>query len=490
MTGRLFSRRTVLAGAVASTAFAVGSGLLDGEAALAAEPAAARPKQRGLSGPSIQIDPGFAYYQSRSPDSIADELAINGYRIVHYFVVNEQDVNGPVVEALRRRGITVWAMVIGNGSYSVSGFPDDWPAWQMRLLKPVDDGFYRFSPFSTDYLEWKKQVASKLVSTYPFDGFEVAEPYFPEWGGLTSGVYGDVGPLAQDAFMRGYGLEIPDFTDPSSPRYYKTDTERYAKWVQLRVDAVNGFLAELVNGSGGVREARPDILVGTWSLGVDAGPESVALEREYQGLDAAAMISAVRPDMHILQTNWPDWIKPDLPATYLRTYRPFLDQIRAAHPRLPLGAQTDIGSTTAMTRDDEWLRTFTDTADELGLATWTGYEYHLGGYIYQDRPVPRHVERVADDSAVISFQKRIDPASAKLSRSFEIVGGGQRRFIEPDAVSVDGNRVTVGTLPPRALVSLRVANVTDQPSTWLYHKDEPANVVPDDLVVHVPPAGR
>ncbi|GAA2756259.1 hypothetical protein [Actinopolymorpha rutila] len=489
MTGRPFSRRAVLGGAVASATLAVGSGLLTGETAWAAEPSSARGGHRGLSGPSIQLDPTFPYYQGRSPDSIADELAVNGYRIVHYFVVNEQDVNGPVVEALRRRGITVWAMVIGNGSYSVSGFPDDWPTWQMRLLKPVDDGFYRFSPFSTDYLGWKKQVVAKLVSEYPFDGFEVAEPYFPEWNGLASGVYGDVGPLAQDAFMRRYGMELPDFTDPSSPRYYKTDTERYAKWMQLRVDAVNGFLAELVNGSGGVREARPDILVGTWSLGVDAGPESVALEREYQGLDAAAMISAVRPDIHILQTNWPDWTRPDLPATYLRTYRPFIDQIRATHPRIPLGAQTDIGSTPAMTRDDGWLRTFADTADQLGLATWTGYEYHLGGYIYHDRPVPRHVERVTDDSAVISFQKRIDPASAKLPQSFEILGG-RRRFVDPSAVSVDGNRVTVGTLPRRAPVRLRVANLTDQPSTWLYHKDGPANAVPDDLVVDVPPAGR
>jgi hypothetical protein len=478
------SRRTVLRGAAASVAAAAWLGTEGGGSAWA------RPGRPGgiRRGPSIQIDPTFRYYQDRSADSIADELAANGYRTVHYFVVNEQNVDDAVITALHGRDIQVWALVIGNGSYSVDGFPADWPSWQMQLLKPIDDGFHRFSQFSAGYLEWKKQSVSALVSRHAFDGVEVAEPYFPEWNGIASGNYGDVGPLAQQAFQHRYGLEIPDFVDASSPRYYRTDTDRYEKWIQLRVDAVNGFLAELVNGRGGIRRSRPDILVATWSLGIDAGPDSVALEREYQGLDAAAMISAIRPDLHFLQTNWPDWLRADLPADYVRTYRPFIEQIRARHPRIPVGVQTDIGSQPTMARDDAWMGGFARTADDLGLTTWTAYEYHLGRYMYQDRPVPKSAHRTADGTAVISFQKRIDADSAGKPDSFEILGD-HPGVVAPDAVTVDGNRVLVRTgLPADEPFRLRVSNLTDAPSYWLYNTTGPANPVPSDLIVDIPAA--
>lgn len=122
-------------------------------------PAAGRPPSKGnreqeqlgtgkasaLSGPTIQVDPGFRYYQNRSAASIADEIVQNGYKSVRYFVVNENQVNRELVEAFQERGLFVWALVLGNGSYSVEGFPADWPSWQMELLTPVNDGYYRFS---------------------------------------------------------------------------------------------------------------------------------------------------------------------------------------------------------------------------------------------------------------------------------------------------------------------------------------------------------
>jgi hypothetical protein len=444
---------------------------------------------RRVSGPTIQLDPGFAYYQGRSRESIADEIVQNGYVAVRYFVTNENNVDAELVEALRARGLTVWALVLGNGSYSVERFPEGWQDWQMQLVTPVNDGYYRFSPHSPEYVAWKKQAVAKLVHDYGFDGIEVAEPYFPDWNGISRGYYGDVGPHAQRAFKAEYGREIPNFTDPSASNYYLNDRELYDKWVKFRVDAVNRFLNELINGAGGVRDVNPGVLVATWSLAVDAGPDSVALEREYQGLDAAEMISTVKPDLHVLQTNWPDWIRPDLPGDYVLTYQNFVDDIRKDHPRIPLGVQTDIGSQPAMARDRDWLNSFVRTATEMGFSTWTAYEYHIGGYMYQEPPVPTAAARLPDGGVTVSFQKRIDAESAKAPESFAVyIGDNRRLWVKRDSVSVDGNRVVIdGEGLPRGAFKLQVRNVTDDPDTWLYHKDASPNVVSAGASIIVPP---
>lgn len=440
-------------------------------------------------GNTIQFDPSFKYYQDRSPDSIADEFLQNGFKTVRYFVVNENHVNRELVEALKRRGLTVWALVLGNGSYSVEGFPAVWPSWQMELLTPVNDGYYRFSPHSPGYVEWKKQKLVKLVRDYPFDGIEVAEPYFPEWDGIRRGVYGDVGPLALAAFKKEYGYTtIPNFTDPAHPDYYLTNREKYEDWVEFRVDTVNEFLDELINGDGGVRDARRNILVATWSLAIDAGPNSVETLREIQGLDAAEMISAVKPDVHILQTHWPDWMKPqaDLPPTYIKRYQNFVDQIRFVHPDIPLGVQADIGSGLWMVKDRNWFNSFAQTAQEMGLRTWTAYEYHLGRYIYDEAPRPVHITRSGHDSVVISFQKRIDEASSKLPGSLTILAEDGERVLAPDHISVDGNMLIIRSADlPKKEFKLRVNHIADTPSYWLYNKSQAPNVIAADTVIEV-----
>lgn len=256
------------------------------------------PKEKSMNGRSIQVDPTFPYYRGRSAASVAEEIQLAGYDIVHYFVVNEQRVNHSLIEALQSYGIGVWAMVLGNGTFSTDKYPAEWPSWQMGMVKPVNDGYTRLSPFSEGYRRWKKAAVAELVYRYPFDGIEIAEPYFPEWDGIRRGVYGDVGPLAAKAFRSYCGCDMPEFADTDSPRYYKKTPDVYERWVAFRVEAVNGFVDELINGSGGARSVRPDIAVATWSLAVRGGERSVALLRELQGLEASSMIAKVKPDVH------------------------------------------------------------------------------------------------------------------------------------------------------------------------------------------------
>lgn len=431
-----------------------------------------------LFGPTIQIDPTFAYYADRSAESIADEIALAGYRAVHYFVVSEQKVNGKLIEAFRKRGLPVWAMVIGNGTFSTDGFPAEWKHWRMGLLKPAkDDGFTLFSPYCRRYVLWKKQALARLVTEFPFDGVEIAEPYLPEWNGLLTGVYGDVGVHARIAFRSEYGTDIPDFRNPASPSYYRSDKKRYAAWMDFRVQGVNRYLNEIINGSGGVREKRRNIAVATWSLAVDAGPKTAQLLREYHGLDAPSMIAAVKPDIHVLQTHWPDWGRPRLPANYAKGYAPLVRHIRETHEGLPLGLQADIGSAPNMLRDRSWVGAFAETAGQLGYATWTAYEYHIGKAMYEEPPVPVRTERMSANRIRVAFNKRIDPASLTVPGSISLPGR-PAAISRLTSVAVDGHFLEVSSNSfPAGPFSLGIRNVKDTPELWLL-KGLKANLTP------------
>ncbi|ALS29025.1 hypothetical protein IJ21_36370 [Paenibacillus sp. 32O-W] len=442
-------------------------------------------KAEAIYGPSIQVDPAFPYYLNRTADSIAEEIGLAGYRIVHYFVVNENRVDGELIDAFRRRGMAVWAMTLGNGTYSTERFPAEWPSWRMELLKEPEDGYVRLSPFSDGYVTWKKEALARLVRDYPFDGIEIAEPYFPEWDGIRRGVYGDVGPLARQAFRERYGREMPDFRDPARPDYYLNDPDTYRAWVEFRVEAVNGFLDELINGAGGVRAARPDILVATWSLAVDAGADAADRLREMQGLDAAAMIGRVRPDIHYLQTHWPDWIRGDLPPDYVIRYKNFVDRIRYFHPRIPLAVQADIGSARGMVKGGEWLDAFRRTVRACGFASWTAYEYHIGGYMYERPPVPLQAVRKSDGTVTVSFSKRIDAATGSDIRRYKLRTADGLRPVEAKwtRASVDGNRVKLwaDSLPEEPFV-LEIGGVADTPELMLYPPDKALEVAPGTCI--------
>lgn len=477
MSRRFPWARTVLAtGAILAL---LPLGLAPGASADTPHPGSPGAGEPGIDGPSIQLDPGFAYYQNRSAQSIADEMVQRGYETVRIFVTNELEVRAEVVAALQDRGIFVWALVLGNGSYSVAGWPDEHDDWLMELISPVDDGYYRFSPFSEGYVDFKKARLVDLVTTVQFDGLEIAESYLPDWDAIDRGYYGDVSEHAQAAFAAAYPQfgEIPNFDDPESPRYYQTDLDRYDAWVEFRVDGVNAYQDEIVNGAGGIRDVRPDIKVATWSLGVmvEPGQDPVAMQREFQGLDGAAMISAVQPDLHVIQTNWPDWIRADLAPDYIEAYQPFIDQIRAEHPDIPLGVQADIGSQVQNQQSQAWLDAFAATSRDLGFATWTAYEYHIGDYIYTDPPRAVSASCIAG-TVRVSFDKRVDLASARQPGAFTVTDGTHTQT--GTHVSVDGNiaQFRVENRPADGAV-VSVAGVTDTPPLRLRNQDATPNAV-------------
>jgi hypothetical protein len=439
---------------------------------------------RLLAGPSIQIDPTFPYYLDRSETSIAEELDFAGYSCVHYFVTNEFKVNRKLIDAFHARGIPVWALVLGNGSFSTEGYPTEWPQWQMQLLRPVKDGYVRLSPHCAAYVTWKKKTLVHMLIEMNFDGLEIAEPYLPEWNGLSSGTYGDIGPHAQAAFSQKYQSPIPEFRNPFSRYYYKNNKQLYHAWVKFRTDSVNSYIDEIINGKDGVREARPDLAIATWTLAIAAGPYSVELLRELQGNDAVAMIAKVRPDLHYLQTHWPDWQKPSLPGEYPLQYQAFIDEIRSVYPFIPLGIQADIGSDQAMKRDRNWLNRFSKTAFQLGFQTWTAYEYHISKLMAEEPPLPIQASRLTGNRVLLSFNKRIDKNSVQTPGSFYWSRAEYVGMLK--VTETDGNRVILHANDlPMELFQLFINHVKDTPDLWLY-KGSTANQVPPQCSIIVP----
>ncbi|MBC9929253.1 N-acyl-D-glucosamine 2-epimerase [Chitinophaga qingshengii] len=442
-----------------------------------------------LHGRAAKIDPSYSYYKNRSAESIADELSLAGYKAVHYMVVNELDVRADLVDALHQKGIAVWLMVFANGTYSAWGFPAGWENWKMGVLNPgtVAAGFTYFSPFSSSYVSWKKQTLASIVSTIPFDGVELFEAFFPEfaWNGIANSHYGDIGPNAQAAFQQKYNLPIPNFTNSSDPNYYQTNSTLYNKWMQFRVDGLKDMHNEIFNGANGIRSVRPDILVGAWALGINWGG-AVPLLRELQGQDVASIIQAINPDIYFLETHWPDWTKANLQPDYIQTYQPVVDAIRAAAPLIPVGIQTDYGSQRQMIRSKAWMDQFDIAAVQKGYSSYMGYEYHIGGNMYQVKPGPLKAVRQSNTSIIISFNKRIDSTTATNASNYVFRQNGASLSIQPTAISVDGNRVILqaGNFPTGSF-QVAVSNIQDTPPLWLF-TDFPANVVVPQSEVTVP----
>lgn len=437
--------------------------------------------------PSITVDPLFKYYQNRSAESIADELVINGYKIIHYYVVNENNVNADFVKALHEAGVEIWLMTVGNGTYSTSDFPLGWENWKMNLKESInpEGGFTYLSQFNDDYVEWKKKKLVELLSNYQFDGIEMIEPYFPAWEGPNNENYGDIGPNASNAFYAKYGLNMPDFKNQNAENYYTKVPEIYNKWIEFRVNGVNQFLHEIYNGAGGIREQCPNIKVATWSLGIDAGDHSIDLLREYQGLDVPAMINLVQPDMHYIQTHWPDWIlnEPNLPPNYVQSYDTFMLEIKDASIDLPVGIQADIGSLQDMIKSRGWFEDFIRYSRLSGYSTYTAYEYHIGGYMYDELPKVIKAERIEKNCVQLSFNKRIKILGNNWNINFKFYQKSQEIYPELINVKVDGNRLLLYfTDQPDSSYVIQLNNIEDTPELWLYTGYEANQIQPDSEI--------
>jgi hypothetical protein len=429
------------------------------------------------AGPSMSVDPAFYYYQNRSVESTVEELKANGYLDVRLVCINESGISNSLVKQFASSGVKVWFETFTNGTYSTTDLPAGWESWQMVLRRPYS-GFTYLCPNNPDYRAWKKTQVTNALIAHPFYGIDFAEAFFPGTNGPSFNYYGCLCDNCVAAFKAMYPevQDRPDFENPASPLYYKTNTELYQKWINFRVATVTGFLDELVNGVGGVRERCPKARVSTWSLGLDT-TDQLNKMKEYYGLDAAGIVQRVKPDMHCIQTDWPDWSKTNLPSTYMTAYRPILDSIRAVSPGTPVILQTDIGSNTTMRRNKTWVTQVEKNAMAMGLRGVTHYEYHLGKYMYTQPP---QVVTAKWDAGKIKlvFQKRLEAVSATTLANYSLDVGAVT------AATLDANIVRLTVSGASANPVVTVSNISDDESRRFYH-DYPACVMTQSQQIRV-----
>lgn len=429
-----------------------------------------------LQGPGAEVDPGFGYYKDRSAESIASEVAVNGYRHVHYVATSDSGIREDLVRAFKREGLPVWYLTFCHVAYGTSDFPPGWEEWRMKLRAAPGTDYTRLCMNNPGYIAWKRKRIAEVMRKFPFDGIELVEAFWPDVPGPERETYGCLCDHCRAAFRKDYPEEadIPEFTDASSPRYYKTDAALYRKWVAFRTRSIGRFLNAVLADA---RKQNPNVRVLAWSL-AQQGENAVALLREAQGNDAAELVKAARPDAWCFQTNWTDWSKPDLPADYLKTYQPFLDNLRAVAPDLPVAFQVDTGSLKPSRQTYAWLKEADRTAQAMGATGTINYEYFITRSMYDDPPRLVQVRPRAGGVSLV-YQKRVDAGRAADVTNYRVTDAGGRA-LKITGAKADGNMIHLGV---RGLVAgrpytVRVEETVDTPERWLF-PGYPAHTVRD-----------
>ena len=421
---------------------------------------------------STTVDPSFAYYKDRSAESVAEELKSNGYDDVRVVGACPD-----LVKALKESGAKTWLLTFMNGTYSTANLPKGWEAWRMKLRKTDSpDGFTYLCCNNPDYRAWKKRQIVSTLKASPYYGVDLVEPFFPSYPGPESPLYGCFCEHCAEAFKKMYpdAPSIPDFEDPKSPHYWKTDKTLYEKWVGFRVASVVSYLDDIVNGKDGIREKCTDAKVATWSLGLDV-PDQIKKLREWEAIDGAAIVKRVKPDLHVIQTDWPDWSKSYLSPKYPLKYKPIVDSIHELSPKLPIMLQTDIGSKANMRRSRAWLEEVEKRAVEAGCASTTSYEYSLGEYMYTEAPALFKAES-EDGGLKLIFSKRLDTASASNLGNYSPTSG------RIDYAKVDGNIVHLSISGADEKPEITVFGISDDEPRRLFH-DKPACAISESIQV-------
>ncbi|UCG15332.1 MAG: hypothetical protein JSV19_08530 [Phycisphaerales bacterium] len=435
-----------------------------------------------IYGPSVIIDPSFSYYRNRTVQSIAAEVRANGYTIVRYVLTADSNLDPALVSAFQRENIGVWYLTFGNGTYSTKDLPEGWQAWKMVTRTDLEggshsDGFTRLCLNNSSYRSWKKSQIARTLARCPFQGVDIAEPHWPEYPGVESPAYACFCPSCLAAFQKMFPGEtaLPNIIDAGSPRSPARNPGLWTKWLAFRQTSLTTFLDDLVNGHDGVREEAPGVKVSVWTLAL-AGKDGMRSVQEDSGEDACQIVGVVKPDLHCLQTHWPDWLRPDLKPHYVDAYAPFIQQIRRVAPNLPLMIQADIGSKQENRRSWEWIKAFERACARLGADSTTLYEYSLGRYMYTDPPRITEV-RTHGKRLELRFTKRLEASSAADVSHYQLAPG------TIVGAEVDGNLVllSVTGVEPGTPSVLTARGLADAPDRRFFH-DHPLTVLRSQTV--------
>ena len=459
----------------------------------AADKSAVKEQLRTAS--AAHIDPIFEYYKDRSPESIALELKVNNYNAVYYFATVPTACNKDLIETLQQENIPVvlitfpcWVWV--KPAEMDKFLPPNWRDWQMEFTgnKTEEHTFIGF--VYPEYNQWYGEYVSKMLGDFGFDGFAMLETMYPNYNGLSYNPpqMGDISQGFRKAFEAETGYkELPEFVDSNSPLYYTKNPELTKAWEDFRVKTVNDFMFDIMSK---VRSEHPDIAIASWSLGISE-PGGDKKIRFYNGMDTYSMVERIQPDIHIVQTHWPDWCNPDLKPDYIKAYKFYVDEAKRACPTVKVGTQSDFGSLPEMRRSIDWVKEHRAACDEV-LDNFLVYEFNIRDEVFSEAPVLKAL-MLNDDELLMVFDQRIaDSAAATMTN--RVLQAKNAEFTVKSA-TVDGNllRCKLDSKPAIGTeLTVPAGGIADVPQVRLklsQHEPLPqgrTNIVPKNTRITLP----
>jgi hypothetical protein len=442
---------------------------------------------------NYQITQDSPYMQGRSAESVASELAVNGVESIFIIPTSTDGFIDGIVSALHERGIGAGLMIFADCVYTDPEIlPTGWQSWQMQFLNGPSDLHLSF--IYPAFRQWMKQRAVNLCNTNGFDAITFAEPMYPIYDGVTKNpvIYADVSPGYQAIFKADTGeTSFPNFTNPSSPAYFETNTALYQKLVQHRKDSITNYFDEIINGTNGLRQAAPDTLVITWSLACSKLENGgVQLLPEWEGNDAYSIVKKSKPDIHYFQTHWPDWSDPTLSSEYVYQYIDNFKEAWRAMPDVAIGVQNDIGSWETMRRSNQYYDDFLSACRASNVSNSTCYCFDIRSDIYEAAPQLKRISRSAGNMIRLEFNERIHSNSAQIMRQRTIVNDSDIVYNVVSA-TVDGNLLKLQLdkqIEDGEILSVDISGISDDPSVrWVTPKISAGNTntVPAGTIVQL-----
>ncbi len=337
----------------------------------------------GVYGPTICVDPAFAYYKTRPLADIFRDIRLKGFTAVHLVSIGSVSLaeERRFCTAIRNAGLSPVLRVYPPTDFALYAAH---PAWRQKMLGGSDGQFswrVYLCPNEPDFVTAYCNKIVSLLRNANYDGIQITELWFEEWGGpeVSRGVkrehYACVCDACRAKFQAQTGVDPVALFDTTSSYYYRKTANQalYQQWVDFRVQSIQNFGQAICTA---VRTAFPDTNINVTYLS-DARVEPGAV-REYQANDLDRMVTEFNPHILTIEDAWQDWLQPNLPPTFINDYAAYYrDRLKALSPQLFVMSHADIGSDDVSRRSYQWIQDFAKATVDCGFHAMSAYEWSV-----------------------------------------------------------------------------------------------------------------
>ncbi len=337
----------------------------------------------GVYGPSIAVDPCFAYYRQHSPAEVCRKIRDRGFTCVH--LLDYGAACSPALkdfaDAVRAEGMAP-VLCVFSGTHSA--LYREHPEWRQRMLTGIDgrcDWRTYLCPNQPGFVSSYCKYVKDKMREGRFEAIQLTEIWFENWGGpqrdgKPNPNYACICDACQTHFKALTGANAREMlVNPSSPHYYEkpANARLYQRWIEMRVQTIQDFGQAIIAAA---REVCPKACIKVTYM-ADARVKLNGA-REYLGTDLDRMVKEWKPDVITFQDAWQDWLQRDLSpgfvADYARAYKQRVEKLR---PGIFIMSHADIGSRPESKRSLEWIRQFSSETLKAGFGAPSFYEWHI-----------------------------------------------------------------------------------------------------------------